>query len=718
MVKAKSIFYLISVSFLAVSTLFSCKHDDPLPPEPEPYIVELSEGSSENILFDSDGGTQAISFKTNYGWTVTSASDAAGAWCSISPAEGSAGLNTIKVTASGNTLPDERKTSFSIRSGEVGKTISVSQKPSGEISIASYRIEFNPEGGTRLITATSGYKCQATVSADAQSWITILSTRAVTTEISVSVSKNESVDNRRGIITLTNEGGGIEEVVIFQTGVQPVLSLSEKQMDIPADGGEVEVTVTRNIDIDISVTSGSSWVREDKSRAEVTEGYRFIVDPNTSTQRRSATITFSNKDLGLSQSLTVNQKGAREEGSIHVLAIGNSFSVDAMEYLYHILIQAGYKSVKLGNLYIGGCTLKTHADNISNGYKAYTYYTNTNGTWSSVGSYSSVDAIRNDTWDYISMQQASGVSGMPDSYEPYLSTLVSTVRKLAPEAKFMWHMTWAYQANSTHSEFPNYGRDQMAMYDAIVSTVKSKVLTKPEFEFVIPSGTAIQNLRTSLYGDTITRDGYHLSYAVGRFAAALMWAKQLSGCDLSRITWHPSSYSYTENQMAAIKEAVENAYAHPFEVTQSTFVDDYVVPDGGLVEILRSAGYDPEKYNSLNLGVTRVAHYNSTTGNANLNTNMRNYAATRLFEKAEIPNGSVIVQKTGYQYRPEGWTALNKKTDPRPGVVQDQVVVVDDAWWGNFNYRGFNLSKVGAPSLSDAEQAQLETSFGIFVPKR
>ena len=96
---------------------------------------------------------------------------------------------------------------------------------------------------------------------------------------------------------------------------------------------------------------------------------------------------------------------------------------------------------------------------------------------------------------------------------------------------------------------------------------------------------------------------------------------------------------------------------------------------------------------------------------------MRAYAATRLFQKPEIPNGSIIVQKPGYQYRPEGWTALNQKTDSRPGVVQDQIVVVDDAWWGDFNYRGFNLSKTGAPSLSDAEQAQLEKSFGIFVPR-
>ena len=207
-----------------------------------------------------------------------------------------------------------------------------------------------------------------------------------------------------------------------------------------------------------------------------------------------------------------------------------------------------------------------------------------------------------------------------------------------------------------------------------------------------------------------------MSFDIGRFVTALMWAKQISGCDLSKISWRPSSYSYSDKQIAAIKEAVDNAYARPYEVTNSTIIEED--PNEDLLAILREAGYDPGNYRPLKLNVTRVAYYNSSNGNANLGTNMKNYAATRLFGKSEIPNGSLIVQKPGFQYRPEGWTALNQKTSPRPDVVSDRIVVVDDAWWGNYNYRGFNLSKSGAPVLSDDEQAELEKSFGIYVPKQ
>ena len=57
-----------------------------------------------------------------------------------------------------------------------------------------------------------------------------------------------------------------------------------------------------------------------------------------------------------------------------VLCIGNSFSVDMAEYAYHIAKSLGIKEVHLGNMYIPGCSLDTHADNARKDASAYTYY--------------------------------------------------------------------------------------------------------------------------------------------------------------------------------------------------------------------------------------------------------------------------------------------------------------------------------------------------------
>ena len=110
-------------------------------------------------------------------------------------------------------------------------------------------------------------------------------------------------------------------------------------------------------------------------------------------------------------------------------------------------------------------------------------------------------------------------------------------------------------------------------YDArprkIVDTVKEKILTNSDIDGVIPSGTAIQNLRGSYIGDTLlTRDGYHLSYDIGRYAAALTWYKQLTGADLTDLTVIPQAHPRLKVYLRVIKEAVNGAVEQPFSVTE------------------------------------------------------------------------------------------------------------------------------------------------------
>ena len=50
----------------------------------------------------------------------------------------------------------------------------------------------------------------------------------------------------------------------------------------------------------------------------------------------------------------------KEDGVLKILTIGNSFSVDCMEFVYQIAKAAGVEKIKLGNLYISGCSLGKH----------------------------------------------------------------------------------------------------------------------------------------------------------------------------------------------------------------------------------------------------------------------------------------------------------------------------------------------------------------------
>lgn len=677
--------------------------------------VVLDNASDANMLFDDAASTRTLSFTTIAGWRAEFVNDRAADWCSISIERGKGGKNAIEISVTENTDLEERSASFNIISGVAKQTVVVTQKPTDSILMSASKVELDAAGGTYTLTAKATQSCTASVPSAYSSWLSIVESKAVQTNITYSVAPNEGFDVREGKIEVKTDLSS-EIVTIYQKGVEPVIVLSKTSYDLKDAAAEIQVDVTSNVNVTVNMPS-VDWISEIKSKATSTNTYNFAVTENQTTETRIAEIVFSNAEMGVEQTLKVVQAGKKGSDSIRILAIGNSFSDDSMWYLYDLLKQAGYKSIKLGNLYIGGCTLQTHADNITTGAGAYTYRINNDGKWVDNNSHSSIDAIKSDDWDIITLQQASGSSGMPETYQPYITTITQKVKELCPGAKLVWNMTWAYQGNSNHSEFPKYDKNQMTMYNAIVSAVSDKVLTNSDFVKVIPAGTAIQNLRTSLYGDTVTRDGYHLSYDSGRLTAAMMWLKSLTGCDLEKITWTPSGYIFTSARVAAIKEAVENAYANPYQVTPSTVTEDKEDPNASLPSLIRAAGYDPDMYDELELKITKVAYYNSANGNANMGTNMKNYAATQIFEKAQIPNGSLIVVKEGFQYRPEGWTALDVKTNPRPDNVTSPVIVVDDAWWREFNFRAFNLAKKGNPVLTDQEQDELLTVFGIFVPK-
>ena len=252
--------------------------------------------------------------------------------------------------------------------------------------------------------------------------------------------------------------------------------------------------------------------------------------------------------------------------SLKILAIGNSFSVDAMRnHLYDVLKSADYDQVILGNLYVGGCSLDMHWNYISNKQGSYEFHKNDdNGKWVVNQGYDALTALQEENWDVITVQQVSGSSGMPDTYGN-LQNIVNWVNqyKTNPDAKVLWHMTWAYQQNSDHESFPNYNRDQMTMYNAIIDTVQNVVLNTEGIDGVIPSGTAIQNLRGAI-GDNLTADGYHLADNHGDYTASLTWYAAITGESLDLVDYVPAAVA---GDVFNIKRAAGHAVSNPYEIT-------------------------------------------------------------------------------------------------------------------------------------------------------
>lgn len=255
---------------------------------------------------------------------------------------------------------------------------------------------------------------------------------------------------------------------------------------------------------------------------------------------------------------------AMEDGELSVLTLGNSFSVDAMEYAAEIAENLGL-SVVFGNLYEPGCSIGEHLDYFQRDSKVFEYYFYQDGKWTKTNEYTSREALVSYEWDYVILQHDPDQSGWQNTYW-MLPDLITEVKKLRPNAALAWHMTWAYQSDSTQNAFKQYNSDQMEMYRQIIAATKKKVLDETEISMVIPSGTVIQNARTSSLGDTLTRDGYHLSLDNGRYLAGVSYVAKLSGVDVSKLTYKPEGVTDTTRKIAI--DAVQKAMQKPFEVTK------------------------------------------------------------------------------------------------------------------------------------------------------
>ena len=262
---------------------------------------------------------------------------------------------------------------------------------------------------------------------------------------------------------------------------------------------------------------------------------------------------------------TTTTKDKSKGKAIKILAVGNSFSVDAMnQHLFKILESAGYTDITLGNLYIGGCSLDTHYENLKRNKAEYVYYQNTDGEWSQTGGSTPGSAFQAFAWDYVTIQQVSSDSGRPATYQN-LTAVLDLIRQFEPKAKILWHMTWAYQKDSDHWAFQYYDKDQMTMYNAITATVQEQVKPLSAIYGILPAGTAIQNLRTSGLGDTLTSDGHHLLDTYGDYTAALTWFCAITGESPDVVTYRPNSI---KDYWKEIAQSVQNAVKTPFAVTK------------------------------------------------------------------------------------------------------------------------------------------------------
>lgn len=263
--------------------------------------------------------------------------------------------------------------------------------------------------------------------------------------------------------------------------------------------------------------------------------------------------------------------------TLRLLAITSSFGVDTTDYLYEIAKAQGVETVVVGRLYVGASTLKQHVTRANEDKAVYEYTKNSSGEFVTTEKVTIAQGLKDEQWDVIFLQQSAAESALVETYGDYIDQLIAYVdqHKTNPNAKYIWNMTWAYQGDSTYDPFVGtFNCDQMAMYNAIVSSVKEKVVGRTDIAAISPTGTAIQNARTSYFGDLLTRDTRHLN-EIGKIVAGYALFATLTDTPLTEValTEVNPTFKLSDSNKEVIIDVVNAAIKEPFAVTQSAYPD-------------------------------------------------------------------------------------------------------------------------------------------------
>ena len=265
------------------------------------------------------------------------------------------------------------------------------------------------------------------------------------------------------------------------------------------------------------------------------------------------------------------------QSHLRVLAIGNSFSSDALCYVSKILSNLGVDSdsYSVYGASHNAATLEHWCEVASqNSMVELTHF----GGAKMPVEQGTLSETLTQQWDVIILLQYSYDAVKYDTFNPWLHQLIDLILQYCPNPNITlaWQMPWSY--NDTFiTDYSNYERW------LLISLAVQEMMWNDGIDIIIPVGTAIQNARaTSLNSESqLTSDGWHLDHGIGRYIAACTLVQAIFepvyGISILGNTAMPDmgeqspnryvSVPVTEDNRSTCQSCAVNAVLHPFKVT-------------------------------------------------------------------------------------------------------------------------------------------------------
>jgi hypothetical protein len=263
--------------------------------------------------------------------------------------------------------------------------------------------------------------------------------------------------------------------------------------------------------------------------------------------------------------------------TVKVLAVGNSFTLNATQYLSDIVKESGHELV-MSKATIGGSRLEEHyaramiheADPEDAAGKPYVLKVDGVSVAASLK-----QMLLSQTWDFVTIQQASPDSYRIETYRPYARNLHDYIKSHAPQVHVVFHQTWAYREDD--DEIFINGFDQEKMFQGLTvayHTVAQEIgipriipvgnafrlaaespawryVKDPNYDFINPCHPELPDQTHSLHagyswrialdgGDRLSLDSHHANTA-GQYLGGCVWFEFFFGEDVRTLPYTPKT---------------------------------------------------------------------------------------------------------------------------------------------------------------------------------
>ena len=294
--------------------------------------------TSNKFEVDKAGGKINVEVKSNINYTVEIAETDKN-WIKKSSTDTRAlSTNTLTFEISPSEEYDKREGEIYVKSGEMIETVHVYQTGGGTILLTKNEYPVSDKGETIAVELKSN--CEFEVKMPNVDWIKDApATKAMSSHtLYYVISPNETYDSREAKIIYydKNNMNAADTLVVIQAQ-KDALILSQKEYEVGASGGDLEIKLSTNIQYTLSISQeDATWIQQVTTRSLVDETLHFRIAENESLDKRTGSIVIET-DKDKKETIKITQAGKKDVVVLNVAEAGTLNQLISKSQKYQII---------------------------------------------------------------------------------------------------------------------------------------------------------------------------------------------------------------------------------------------------------------------------------------------------------------------------------------------------------------------------------------------